>query len=294
MFQYAFARKLQLEYDMDMVCDLSKFHFRWLFAPSMTKRDFGLDVFELTDRMKYKHAILPMLYQKLVRYICDKKKLLEAEHYQMLAEKGIFAPNYSFKFYATNRCKSKNMYVINYKFMVHRYFDDILSILRKDFTFKNKPNHEIQELLNIMGGVQQESVCLHWRRGDYLRLERNLHVCKGDYFDSAIDRILEKVKNPVFYLFTNSIEDAKWIKNNHRFKVSINYINLMLNEEHTDLDDFRLMCACKHFIISNSTFSWWAQYLSANESKVVVAPSIWCKVSDASELYQHNWEIVDV
>ena len=37
------------------------------------------------------------------------------------------------------------------------------------------------------------------------------------------------------------------------------------------------MTSCKHFIISNSTFSWWMQYLSEYGNKKVIAPSKWYK-----------------
>lgn len=51
----------------------------------------------------------------------------------------------------------------------------------------------------------------------------------------------------------------------------------------------RLMSACKHFIISNSTSSWWAQYLSRNDNKIIVSPSRWFNNDYESPLIGKNW-----
>lgn len=36
-----------------------------------------------------------------------------------------------------------------------------------------------------------------------------------------------------------------------------------------------MMYPCKHFVIPNSTLSWWAQYLAENKDKIVISPDHW-------------------
>ena len=54
------------------------------------------------------------------------------------------------------------------------------------------------------------------------------------------------------------------------------------------------MSECKHFIIGNTTFGWWAQYLSKNPEKIVVAPSKWMAVDMPIDIYQDNWHLIEV
>ncbi|WKD56474.1 alpha-1,2-fucosyltransferase [Lactococcus cremoris] len=69
--------------------------------------------------------------------------------------------------------------------------------------------------------------------------------------------------------------------------------NFMVEKEGNPVwEKLRLMSACKHYIIANSTFSWWCQFLSANPQKIVVGPKNWYpkdSINKNNALVQSDW-----
>jgi GR25 family glycosyltransferase involved in LPS biosynthesis len=62
-----------------------------------------------------------------------------------------------------------------------------------------------------------------------------------------------------------------------------------------DYDEFLMMQSCRHFIISNSTFSWWAAYLSKSTDKIVIAPSKWFGPKGPKnwqDIYLPDWIVI--
>ena len=103
----------------------------------------------------------------------------------------------------------------------------------------------------------------------------------------AIKKMLEIHPDAYFIVFSN---DVNWVKKNLKFRGRVSY------ESGDDevWEKLRLMYSCKHFIMSTSTFCWWAQYLSSNCDKIVVAPSKWMMVDMPIGIYQDNWHLIEV
>lgn len=168
------------------------------------------------------------------------------------------------------------------------YFDDVRETIVKEFVPKHSIIEKNIDLLNQI--TSTNSICISVRRGDFESNStfKSLHsLCNKDYFLTAIEKIKSIVENPVFFMFS---DDIQWVREN------VNTGCLTYYEDGTDpvWEKLRLMSACKHFIISNSTFSWWVQYLSRNEDKIVVSPSRWFNNDYKSPLIDEKWIKIEV
>ena len=116
----------------------------------------------------------------------------------------------------------------------------------------------------------ENSVAVHVRRTDYEELGWLLGL---DYYDRAIERIKNIVPNPTFYLFS---DDILWCIDNLEY-------DFKLHVCHDELMDFWLMSQCRHNIIANSSYSFWAAYLNENPGKHVIYPKDWLCTSNPCE-----------
>ncbi|MCF6357616.1 MAG: alpha-1,2-fucosyltransferase, partial [Draconibacterium sp.] len=87
-----------------------------------------------------------------------------------------------------------------------------------------------------------------------------------EYYNNAIRFVKENIENPYFVIFSDDID---YVKKN------INIENSYIVEGNAGYEDLYLMSQCNHFIIANSTFSFWAETLSAKQNKTVCVPEFW-------------------
>jgi hypothetical protein len=131
----------------------------------------------------------------------------------------------------------------------------------------------------------KSGVAVHVRGGDYIKLSE-FNIITESYYSKAISIMAKKVCAPKFYFFYDDLGQLKKL---------IPFIpnNSVLVSESTknEVDDFLLMMNFKHFIIANSTFSWWASFLSSQKNKIIIRPK---KFFMNKEDYLHNKDMIEI
>lgn len=277
LFEYAYARSLLLKRgkNEELILNFSLVrvagkeiegfddNLRYFNVYSYTELDKDI-VLNKGDLLQLFIYILFKLDQKLFRIIKKEK------WFSFFRRFGIIFQDYLDNISNLIIPRTKNVFCYG-KYENPKYFDDIRSILLKEFTPRTPPLKNNDQLYSVIESTN--SVCISIRRGDFLcdKFKDRFLVCDKEYFLEAMEEAKKRISNSTFIFFSDDIE---WVRENIHSDVPCYY------ESGKDpvWEKLRLMYSCKHFIISNSTFSWWAQYLSRNEEKVVIAPDRWSNV----------------
>lgn len=259
MFEYAAGRALSIRHSTNLEIDLYLLNKN----TKATIRKYELDIFNI-DVISSK-SIINKIAVKCFGSIKSKNIA-----YLFLRKLGIFRDEKAQ--YYDNRFENipDNTTLFGY-FQNVKYFESISDQLRKDFTFKiplNDKNKEIR--LKIENNT---SISVHIRRGDYASNTSNLPILDISYYKNAIESITSQIENPHFFIFSDGIE---WVKENLDLS-ALKHEFIDWNKNENSYIDMQLMSLCKHNIIANSSFSWWAAWLNINPDKLVIAPQKWYK-----------------
>lgn len=278
MFQYALAKHLSIKNKTQLKLDVNFLQNR-VFIEKFVYRNYDLDIFNVEENF-LTNDILPE-YNKSYNIKSIFRRVL---YYFTIRLKGYYyVREKKFKFDKNILNLKGDIYLDGY-WQSPKYFQNIEEAIRKDFTFK-------KELLPISKVIQNEilktqSICLNIRRGDFLT-DKNIGFVGTDYITNATSKMSELISNPVYFIFSDDIE---WCIEN----IKLNYPVYFVTHEHKGIkfDNYlHLMTLCRHFIIPNSSFGWWAAWLSNNIDKIVIAPKNWLanpKV-DTSTILPDNW-----
>ena len=151
------------------------------------------------------------------------------------------------------------------------FFLAIADIIRREFTLKN-PLHKNSAAWEKKISAAENSVALHVRHGDYLK-GGHAHIIGAlplAYYRTCVAELKKTFPNITAFVFS---DDLNWAQKNLQLDVPTEFVA----ECETDNEEFHLMSRCKHTVIANSTFSWWAAWLNPNPDKKVFAPDPWAR-----------------
>lgn len=133
------------------------------------------------------------------------------------------------------------------------------------FSFRIKPKYQ-KEFDNLFGELfrNNKTLVVHIRRTDYLKYGKRDISLPMEYFKNRLDAIDDIDQYQVIFVS----DDMEHVKKS--FPKKDNYIFTSNNE----IIDFQIIMNADVAIISNSSFSWWAAYLSP-KNNLVYAPKNW-------------------
>tara|TARA_B100000287_G_scaffold237357_1_gene223328 strand:- start:765 stop:1598 length:834 start_codon:yes stop_codon:yes gene_type:complete len=116
--------------------------------------------------------------------------------------------------------------------------------------------------------ICNENVIIHIRGGDFLKL-KHLNICKIDYYIKSIQYCLSKGFKTFKVISEDKIYGKEIIKEIKNYFIDL---NISILKSDSIKNDFNIIRSSRLAILSNSTFSWWASFLS-NSKKEFLVPS---------------------
>lgn len=263
MFQYAAARSVSLKRRLTLKLDL--FHYE-----SQELRRYGLGPFRIQAglaqpeespiRFLPSHRRPPAGFAaKALRRLFPKDPVpVYSEKEWWKYEPGIFAG-------------SGAVYLNGY-WQTEKYFQDIAGTIREDFRLKAPLSGQAGD--RARGMERENSVAVHVRRRDLV--EKGITLTP-DYYVRAFELLRGKETGIKFYFFS---DDPDWVRT-HLFQLASGPKEML--EGGAGHEEMMLMSRCRHHVISNSTFAWWAAWLCEHPAKIVVAPKVWWRGKKAPE-----------
>ena len=289
MFQYVYARYLEEKFQEPVKYDVSKYKFE-----ANECRNFELQSFNIRQewqpcklnknrflRFGPGYGVYLLVTAPYIRINNKRKKqgknYIGSSLYQKIINTfGFYRVHYG-EYEEPNKSLSKTKYVRG-----HWFWTDLVQrmdhIVREELRVITPVSIDNQEILDQMKVAN--SVGVHIRRGDYVQL--GLVICDIAYYTRCMKKMTELVDNPTFFVFS---DDIPWVKENLKPPYNVVFVD----NNNSAPEDMRLLYSCNHFIMSNSTFSWWGAYLGDCPDKKVIVPEIWSKGGKKSKLILEDW-----
>jgi len=180
-------------------------------------------------------------------------------------------------------------------FQSYKYFEDNYETICKMIGIQGlKTNYPVQE----------HTISMHFRIGDYKKVQHFHPILPYEYYRKSIAHIVSEstidgmhpAYTILYFCENQDIDDVDIIVN----RLKTDYPTIVFTTASNKISDWGQMLTmsnCQHNIIANSSFSWWAAYLNNNHNKIVCYPPIWFGEragNDTSDLCPPTWKCIEL
>lgn len=286
LFMYSLAKDIQEKYlknEAIIIDDKSVLDQNWIDdLEYYNLKDENTTFVHHREMLKSIKFLLPMIgfvLYKIMVYKKDymKKYSIEKKYQSLFNLLGFIVCENGF---IPFKVKRKNIILHGY-FQSEKYFTDVSQKLISIYSLQN--NKQFLEYPDLEQICSRNTICIS------IKVEHNVgneiyDVCSKQYWEKAIKYMTENVENPLFFICSDNVE---YVKN---YLIDCNKYDVVCQRKgYPSPIALSVMSQCKYFIIGNTTFGWWAQYLSQYSEKVVIAPSKWMNCEMPIDIYQEKW-----
>lgn len=172
--------------------------------------------------------------------------------------------------------KSPGINDIDGYFQSEKYWKNYGPIVKEQLTFKDYFINFVKEKYS-KALKNKEVIAISIRRGDYVNNPNYAQLPITWYF-TALQQYFPDWKTKNIIIFSDDIEYCKLhfgcFENVFYAENSFNNTDkrFYFHENKSAIEQLCLMTLCNHYIIANSTFSWWGAYLGEKEGTKIIRP----------------------
>lgn len=178
-------------------------------------------------------------------------------------------------------------------FQTYKYFYENYEMICRIIGLEKMKNN-IMEKLSLNNEYLKNCVSMHFRLGDYKKLQHFHPLATYNYYKNSLNFIKNMSNesyNILYFCEDNDIDDVmRTITSLEREFPDYKFIRGENKLE--DWEQMLFMSICHHNIIANSSFSWWAAYFNSWSDKIVCYPSVWfgeIAKNNTKDLCPPNW-----
>ena len=175
-----------------------------------------------------------------------------------------------------NEMIGKDTMIFGY-FQSYKYFESNYNIICRLIGL-GKMKDKLLQKLDIKNERLDNTVSMHFRIGDYKKIQDYHPLATYDYYERALSYIQRSNKNINFEImyFCEEVDIEDVLTSIDKLVIKFPSYKFIRGEKTLeDWEQMLLMSCCHHNIIANSSFSWWAAYFNFYTDKIVCYPSVW-------------------